>query len=95
MIKYLLFFVVLLIPNISHAALLESNEGTSVDTENFGSTHYKGQSFIHSGSDFDITSIEIWGGLGNSPDLGLRPVSYSTLWSFRPPLLLPLLSLCH
>jgi len=67
MIKYLLFFVVLLIPNISHAALLESNEGTTVDTENFGTGHYKGQSFIHSGSDFDVTSIEIWGGLGNSP----------------------------
>jgi len=64
MIKYLLFFV-LLIPNIAFGATLQNNEGTSVDTENFGTGHYKGQSFEHN-VDFDITDIEIWGGLGDS-----------------------------
>lgn len=66
MIKYILFFVLFLIPNISYGAVLQSNEGSSVDTENFGVGHSKGQSFIH-GTTFDLESIEIWGGLGDSP----------------------------
>lgn len=54
-------------PAYASAAVLQSNEGTSVDTENFGTSGgFKGQSFEHS-TDFDITSIEIWGGVGNSP----------------------------
>jgi len=65
MIKYLLFFV-LLVPNIAFGATLEVNEGTSADTENFGVGSYKGQSFQHS-SDYDVSDIEIWGGLGNDP----------------------------
>jgi len=56
----------LFFPSTSHAAVLQSNEGASADTENFGSGHYKGQSFIH-GADFELTDIEIWGGLGDSP----------------------------
>jgi len=57
----------LFFPSTSHGAVLESNEGTSVDTENYGTSGgSKGQSFQHN-VDFDIDSIEIWGGLGNSP----------------------------
>lgn len=50
----------------AEAAVLQSNEGTTVDTENFGVGHNKGQSFEHN-TDFDIESIDIWGGLGNTP----------------------------
>ena len=54
-------------PAYASAAVLQSNEGTSIDTENFGTSGgSKGQSFEHT-ADFDIDSIEIWGGLGNSP----------------------------
>jgi len=65
MIKYLLLLL-LLVPNVSFAALLESNEGSSIDMENFGTSASKGQSFEHS-VDFDVSSIEFWGGLGDTP----------------------------
>jgi len=53
-------------PARAEAATLQSNEGSSIDMENFGTSASKGQSFEHD-TDFDIESIEFWGGLGNSP----------------------------
>mgnify|MGYP000924543082 CR=1 FL=1 len=66
MIK-VLFFLLAFVPSIAFGAVLENNEGTSIDTENYGAGSNKGQSFIHSGADYDIESVEIWGGLGDSP----------------------------
>jgi len=62
-IQSLFIGVLFFLPTIAFGAVLESNEGTSADTENYGTGHSKGQSFVHT-TDFDITSIEVWGGIG-------------------------------
>lgn len=76
---FLTLFIVLLIfmagYNVAHGAVIEENLGSSIDTENFGTSAGKGQSFEHN-ADFDLESIEIWGGLGDSPASALTLTIY-------------------
>jgi len=59
-------FGLFFIPSFSYAGVIISNEGSSIDMENFGTSAWKGQSFEYSSS-FSIGSIQIYGGRGATP----------------------------